>query len=248
MKKILLLFSILLIVGNAMARIRVVFSNPEAGIIKIKNVAGYPYDYNNFILSINDFGYDLSTVNIENGADMDMDTDEVITITGLSIPTSCSMGIWYPGTDVINGLPGPTNMVDFAQFGSSSNHFEDIAVMQGFWGQGEFVEGIPPYTHDGGTANGVSHWSSTTGVNEHGFLDGLSIFPNPVSDALTFKLPVSSSSLTLEILNTMGQSVKSVPNIQSNQAITVDELKSGIYFVRLSENGTYSKSIKLMKL
>lgn len=91
----------------------------------------------------------------------------------------------------------------------------------------------------------VSEWSSNQGecglyvtsINENSFFNDLKIFPNPFSEQtiLQTDFQLKNASLTLE--NIHGQTIKQIKNI-SGQTINLqrDNLTSGLYFVRLTQN------------
>lgn len=70
----------------------------------------------------------------------------------------------------------------------------------------------------------------------------VSIFPNPSSTETTFQTDKLFKDATLTIYNSFGQTVKQIKNI-SERTVTLfrDNLPSGLYFLRLTEdNKTFS--------
>ncbi|MFK8039393.1 MAG: T9SS type A sorting domain-containing protein [Crocinitomicaceae bacterium] len=63
------------------------------------------------------------------------------------------------------------------------------------------------------------------------------IYPNPITDIMTFVLPEFGNG-QLEILNLHGKIVLPSITISSEQTIDIKNLESGIYFVRLTLNGS----------
>ena len=62
------------------------------------------------------------------------------------------------------------------------------------------------------------------------------IYPNPVSDVLTFNFKGEYGEATLELYDVKGQKLKSV-TIENNEILNVSELKSGLYFYILNVGG-----------
>lgn len=84
-----------------------------------------------------------------------------------------------------------------------------------------------------------------TGVNEVAENNTLSIYPNPAKDFVTINAP--SAIKTVKVYNTVGQLVieKSVKEVSAK--ISVNELKSGVYFVTVeTEKGTYTQKINVL--
>ena len=74
------------------------------------------------------------------------------------------------------------------------------------------------------------------GVNEINFQRTVSLFPNPFFTQTTLQTDIPLVNATLTIDNCFGQTVKEIKNI-NGQTVTFsrDNLASGLYFVRLTE-------------
>jgi len=72
------------------------------------------------------------------------------------------------------------------------------------------------------------------------------IYPNPFSSATTLQTGKIFNGVTLTIYNSIGETVKQIKNI-SGQTVTLsrDNLASGLYFIRLTEE---NKVITVAKL
>ena len=177
MKNLLPILLALFFVTDGYSRIRLKRIDVAKGEIEIKNVAGFAYDYNNFQLTVNNDVYNLSNTNITSG-NLNAGIDEVIIITGFTLPTMASLGIWYPNTFPASGNP---NLVDFMQYGSAGNPYEASADSAGLWTIGDFVAGNPPYTHTGGPFDeGVGFWQgSGIGLYEITGINAVRFYPNP---------------------------------------------------------------------
>jgi len=89
--------------------------------------------------------------------------------------------------------------------------------------------------------------SSVSNINEFQIMVLFSIFPNPFSDQTTLQTDNFLHSATLTVDNVFGQTVKEIKNI-SGQTITLhrDNLPSGVYFVRLTQDNKIITTNKLV--
>lgn len=91
--------------------------------------------------------------------------------------------------------------------------------------------------------------NSTTGVIDHQFITGLSIYPNPNSGLFTIDFTSTKSlSITFSIINVIGQEIynEAIGNVQGlfKKQIEVKELSKGIYtFHILTEDGNINRKI-----
>ena len=83
---------------------------------------------------------------------------------------------------------------------------------------------------------------TTLSVKEN-TLEGVAIYPNPVSSILNIKSPVGSD---VAIYNVLGARVKNIKSISVLQDISVIDLKSGLYFVKIT-NGNKIFQHKMIK-
>lgn len=74
----------------------------------------------------------------------------------------------------------------------------------------------------------------------------IEIFPNPATHYLRIENP-QSRALSLDIFNAKGQRVKTIRKIENSDSIDISELNVGLYFIRISENGIWIKTLKLVK-
>ncbi|MDO7173139.1 T9SS type A sorting domain-containing protein [Mariniflexile sp. AS56] len=65
-------------------------------------------------------------------------------------------------------------------------------------------------------------------------LQGVAIYPNPVNETLNIKSPAGSD---IEIYNILGATVKSIQKADALQNVSVSNLRSGLYFVKISNEG-----------
>jgi hypothetical protein len=96
--------------------------------------------------------------------------------------------------------------------------------------------------------NLVANFSLTTSVNEEGELKNkIQISPNPFSAQTTLLTDKILKDATLTVYNSFGQQVKQIKNI-SGQTVTLfrDNLASGLYFVRLTQDSKIISADKLV--
>ncbi|MFI5163720.1 MAG: T9SS type A sorting domain-containing protein [Bacteroidia bacterium] len=89
--------------------------------------------------------------------------------------------------------------------------------------------------------------NATAGINEIKNKISLAIYPNPFSTETTLKTTDNFKNATLTIYSVSGQQVKQIKNI-SGQTIQLqrDNLTSGIYFLRLSQDNNIIAADKLI--
>ncbi|MBS1651168.1 MAG: T9SS type A sorting domain-containing protein [Bacteroidetes bacterium] len=107
--------------------------------------------------------------------------------------------------------------------------------------------------------NNSTHWysantaSATVGINENSqtqAIASLNVYPNPAKNEAFVKVTLNNSSnLTIQVLNALGQVVKSssVQAFVGSNTLNVDlqGINSGIYFVKVSD-GTHASTTKLI--
>lgn len=78
--------------------------------------------------------------------------------------------------------------------------------------------------------------SEMVGINELGIHNALNIFPNPFSSQTTLQTDNHFKNASLTVYNSFGQTVKQIKNISGRTVvISRDNLASGLYFVRMTE-------------
>ena len=69
-------------------------------------------------------------------------------------------------------------------------------------------------------------------VTEETKNDDLLIYPNPIIDNATIKLPDAVEIKQIDIINVYGRTVKAIKNVYSNSvSIQRENLPNGIYFI-----------------
>jgi hypothetical protein len=81
-------------------------------------------------------------------------------------------------------------------------------------------------------------------IEDQGF-DDVKVFPNPTTDILNI---TSSETISeIEIVNTLGQVVKRIEVNSDNAVCDVEELKAGVYVVRIHTEGAVVSQRKFIK-
>lgn len=113
------------------------------------------------------------------------------------------------------------------------------------WDNGEW-SGDPnrSVTVDSTTMSVDDLWGSPAGIYSHFENVSFSIFPNPVNNSLTIEN--LNNAERIEISNLCGEIVKSLTNKSSSVTVNLSDLKSGMYFVTVYNNGKI-ESTKFLK-
>ncbi|HTF02854.1 MAG TPA: T9SS type A sorting domain-containing protein [Bacteroidia bacterium] len=70
------------------------------------------------------------------------------------------------------------------------------------------------------------------------------VFPNPAQSTLTVQSPFDLTDAEITIVNTLGQTVKTITGVSGNTAtVNVDDLCGGTYFIQMRSGGNYSSRI-----
>jgi len=112
------------------------------------------------------------------------------------------------------------------------------------------------YTVTGADANGcqsiasiTQSVSTCTGINDkRNKLSLIEIYPNPANEVLSINLGhLDLATVKIEVMNSIGQVVL-ISDAKSNQVdLNVSELSSGIYFIKMVQNGKESINQKFIK-
>ncbi|PLX08698.1 MAG: hypothetical protein C0596_05185 [Marinilabiliales bacterium] len=82
-----------------------------------------------------------------------------------------------------------------------------------------------------------------TGIEAQNIISDFEIYPNPASDYLTLESSNRQDNETLLIYNSSGQLIKSFKLDNDRMRISIEDLSSGIYFLRLNNSLTNYKLI-----
>lgn len=89
-------------------------------------------------------------------------------------------------------------------------------------------------------------YDATTGVEEAA-INNITIYPNPAQNTLNINLGKTNANTTIQVLNALGQTVKSISHNNAQQ-VTIDiaDLPNGLYFVQVN-TGNATKTLKVFK-
>jgi hypothetical protein len=223
--------------GWARIRVKCIESQINATTdILIKNVAGFPYDYSGFQLYFDDQVYDLSAL-----ADMDLATDEEVTINVPGHPSGYfSSAIFYPGVDP-TGSPTPADIIDFFQAEGSNQAHEAIAQAAGLWTAGDFVLQeyiLPAYWHTGGNSDeGAGFWvgylcGQYVGLADMTAREDEAPWPNPFTESL--RMQITADFIGQLVLMDMSGRVLEEKHLSGKMTETTmgEGLRQGCYVLR----------------
>ena len=135
---------------------------------------------------------------------------------------------WYAGgTHNVNSLPTATETFESAFFGNGGSFSYTFMSV-----------GDNPYQCDPHPAvmfGTISVVADGTLSSEMEFINVISIYPNPVSDVLNVNVPTKiDNGLDITVFDILGKPVISEKTNELRTSISVSELKSGIYIIKLS--------------
>jgi len=85
------------------------------------------------------------------------------------------------------------------------------------------------------------------GIQEMQFIQSINIYPNPFSSSTTLERDIIFKDAILTVYNSLGQQVKLIKNISGKTIILHrDNLQSGLYFIRLTEDNKIIATDKLV--
>jgi len=101
---------------------------------------------------------------------------------------------------------------------------------------------------DVGTPNDTNRVvvSDTTSIEQH-LLEGIQFFPNPANDVLNYNLGSMDQAITVEFIDAVGRTSKSVSLDANEGAIDISELNTGVYFISFQSEAGFTRIEKLIK-
>ncbi len=163
-----------------------------------------------------------------------------------------SLTTWYdsnnPGTMGLGAStgywPGATNKYLALKLVVGSNTYYGWARLDFLAMSGSFT--IKDYAYQSTPNTCIQPGQTVSGIDENTNKTISSIFPNPFISSTTIQTIANLKNASLTICNSYGQTVKQIKNI-SGQTVSLcrDNLSSGVYFIRLTEE---NKIIAVEKL
>lgn len=92
----------------------------------------------------------------------------------------------------------------------------------------------------------TSNGCASLGLNEVQAIQAIAVYPNPVSQYFMITSPHVAIDF-VEIYNNNGQLVKSQKLEEVNNKVSIDTLQSGVYYLRIYNDGNFLKSDKIIK-
>ena len=133
-----------------------------------------------------------------------------------------------------NALPGPTRMRVMMRYGSAP-------VPCGLYPRGETEDYTVVITT-------VAKQGILLTGNERDFInDEVAIYPNPFDDKISIQIQDNESPALISIYDAEGKLHYSTQLATLNNELNLSELRSGIYFVNISKDGKFVKTVKIIK-
>ena len=179
-------------------------------------------------------------------------------ITGELVATDCDSYLWngneYTASgdyiQVLTASNGCDSIVTLHLTINNSVHysFTESATSPYIWNGTEYTE-TGDYTQNFTAENGCDsivtlHLNILSGISDTDNF-AITIFPNPTNDILNITSTETISEI--EIVNVMGQVVKRMEVNADNAVCDVNELKAGVYVVRIHAGGTVVSQRKFVK-
>lgn len=179
-------------------------------------------------------------------------------ITGELVATDCDSYLWngdeYTASgDYIQVLTASNGCDSIVTLHLTINNsvyysFTETATSPYAWNGIEYTE-TGDYTQNFTAANGCDsivtlHLNILSGISQNGTAE-ISVFPTPATDILNI---TSSETISeIEIVNVMGQVLKRMEVNADNVVCYVEDLKAGVYVVRIHAGGTVVSQRKFVK-
>lgn len=227
-------------IQNANAQFRIIEVDPATERVKIKNFGSTTEDISAYRLCAR-FSYNaLSSMTLISGDLVNFAPNAEVEVTvsfsngNVLTDASSDLGLYLPS----GSFGVAANMIDFTQWGAGGIGRESLAVTNGFWTAGTFINVSPPYEFTGGTSDfGVGFWDTLLSVDDISNNSKFSISPNPASLNLNVNIPSSVENATLKVFDLLGKKVleKELSNMQS-VSVDVSKWNTGVYIVRVSSD------------
>lgn len=92
----------------------------------------------------------------------------------------------------------------------------------------------------------TSNGCASLGLDEAGAIEAIAVYPNPVSQYFIITSPHASVNF-VEIYNVNGQLVKIQKLEEVNNKVNIEDLESGVYYLRIYNGESFLKSDKIIK-
>lgn len=220
------------------------------------NFSQSDYDVSDHYITVGTTEYAVNNLSISYGS-LTVSPGDSVRFSGFSFKTSAvtanSVALWAPGT--FPGTPGPSDMVDFVQYGDTGQPFEDLAIQSFRWTVGDYITGEPDYVRTSFNFTGSDEWTALNNVSTGivNILDNanVDISPNPFNQEITVELNGLAEFVTeCQLIDYSGKVINSVQGIRENKIkLETDAgLPAGIYLVRILGMDGSATTRKILKL
>nr|WP_321233120.1 T9SS type A sorting domain-containing protein [uncultured Psychroserpens sp.] len=220
------------------AQFRIVEVDPAADTVTIKNFGSTTENVGSHRLCslITYRTLSSQTTIIEGSFNLAPNAEVTVSIAGNWLnDAGADLGLYLP-----TGSFGiAANMIDFTQWGSGGNGREGLAVTNGFWTAGTFINVAPPYQFNGSASDfGVGFWDTLLSVDDLNTSSSFSVYPNPTNSILTVELNSSQTNLTYQVFDILGkQIVTKTLGTENLSQIDVSNWNTGLYLIKISNGG-----------
>ncbi|WP_460219580.1 T9SS type A sorting domain-containing protein [Psychroserpens sp. MEBiC05023] len=246
-KTLFTLVTIAFVSANSYAQFRIVEVDPAADTVTIKNFGNTTENVGSHRLCslITYRTLSSQTTIVEGSFNLAPNAEVTVSIAGNWLNDSAAdLGLYLP----TGSFGVAANMIDFTQWGSGGNGREGLAVSNGFWTAGTFINVAPPYQFNGGATDfGVGFWDTLLSVNDLNTLSNLNLYPNPTSTVLHIETQNDASDLTYQVFDVLGKQIISGKAMENGLSqIDVSNLTNGLYLIQIS-SGDASETKRFVK-
>ncbi|MEM7107802.1 MAG: hypothetical protein AAF519_06225 [Bacteroidota bacterium] len=230
-------------VPTGSANVRITSVNPGADAITLRNFGDASTDISAYQFCARKNYAALG--NLTSG-DLNLDPDEEVTITFTIDDNSSDLGLYITG----GAFADPASMLDFMQYGDNlgDDGRVNVAVAKGIWSDGDFVNGVGPYSYAGdGDEDGLENWE----VTEEGESLIRLFDVDPISNTVTLKnFGTASKDIStywfcarfdynqLSDLGTTGGNSILAPQEEVTISVTIDDHSSDLGFYNADSFGS----------
>lgn len=152
------------------------------------------------------------------------------------------LGSFGPFTLASGGLPNTIDIAYVYARASSGDNLSSITALQSRIDSVRTKFNSAPYNIIPACGCG-----NLTGIKEQVAVPYFALFPNPATESITLNYKANTNRVTIEIYNTTGQLVKKTDgNFNSEKSISIKDLSSGLYVLKL-QDGITNISKKFLK-
>lgn len=252
MKTIISTFLLLIITLTTInAQVRIIGTDPNQGLIMLRNFNATATDLSKYILCTNDRCTTISSLNVVAGTPSNLPAGQSTWINGFTLNAAGGdLALYLPETKG-EGFKDIKNMVDYIQWKTAGNEREKLAVAKGIWKVNSFISGHPSYTFRGrvGDEHGVEFWNSVAISPEENSLENqVSVHANKTGTTITIETIQNIKIKSYKLSNSAGEIVLENANVTTQDDIVIETSslqKDNYTMIVETEKGTVSRLIML---